>query len=170
MQTRSLWWMNARVLALGLCVVCGCSNAQKAPSSRDAGLGEDTPEDAGAVYCPADATTSDTLVVGLEAKGKHYTAKLVSASPSPPQRFNNDWVVDFVDADGNPVSDMQVTKTATFMPYHQHGKPGKAEAMSDPGRFKLTINLNMPGYFEIRLNVHASSAGDDYIVYNYCLR
>lgn len=168
-------WRGVLAAAIGLWLA-GCPSGSSTSKSKkpDAGkhdAGTDAgEEDAGSVYCPDSATDSSSLVMGLEAKGKTITGKFVEATPFPPERYNNSWVVDFVDGDGNPVTDLKFTDAQTWMPFHNHGKPASADAMSEPGRFKLMLNFNMRGYFEVRLHVSSASLGNDYIVFDYCLR
>jgi hypothetical protein len=149
----------------------GSSAAQDA--AVDAGLldaADDVSEDDDAVvYCPDGAIDSTTLVIGWSAKGKTVTAKLVSATPNPPERYNNEWLVDFVDTDGKAIEDLKVTGVQTWMPYHSHGKPGSATQMS-PGHFKLALNFQMRGYFQVKLDVKSAQLGSDHIDYYYCLR
>jgi hypothetical protein len=183
---RSLWLVTA-VLGAGL---TGCPRSANSPSDSsapdnsngasaakdaalDAGLpdagGDVSEDDDAVVYCPDGAIDSTTLVIGWPAKGKTVTAKLVSATPTPPERYNNEWLVDFVDADGKAIEDLNVTGAQTWMPYHSHGKPGSAAQMS-PGRFKLALNFQMRGYFQIKLDVKSAKLGSDHIDYYYCLR
>jgi hypothetical protein len=108
----------------------------------------------------------------MQVTGKNgITAKLFDAMPAPPERFTNVWIIDFVGADGKPLADLKITKAQAFMPYHVHGRAAIVTAMPEPGRFKITLNFFMRGYFEAQLNVSSASAGvTDYVAIGYCVQ
>jgi hypothetical protein len=65
---------------------------------------------------------------------------------------------------------MQMTSASTWMPYHGHGWPGSGTPTSEPGRFKVKLNLNMRGYFRIDMVVKSATLGSDTISFYYCFR
>lgn len=148
---------------------CGDDGAMDHDDDHSHGM-----EDAGHVEkvpCPA---STPEFVLGLEATGKdgHVTARLLDADWIPPRKGTNDWSVEFLDADGMPVEDMEITKAESFMPVHNHdGRyPPTITALDDPGTFQLdNINLHMGGPWEVRFTVDSESAGSDYIVFNVCV-
>ena len=153
--------------------VAGCGSDAKHASGTDAGDDAADIGDSGeelVVQCPPGTLEASSLVSGVSAKGTAITAKFVESDPSPPARYDNLWTLDFTDASGAPVTDMQMTSASTFMPYHGHGWPGSGTPMSEPGRFKVKLNLNMRGYFEIKLAVKSTALGSDNITFNYCFR
>jgi hypothetical protein len=163
---RELW-----VLAAWLSVA-GCGSDAKHASGTDGGA-DAGDADAGeelVVQCPADTLEASTLITGVSAKGKAITAKFFESDPTPPARYDNFWTIDFSDASGAPVTDMQMTSASTWMPYHGHGWPGSGTPMSEPGRFKVKLNLNMRGYFRIDMVVKSATLGSDTISFYYCFR
>lgn len=97
---------------------------------------------------------------------------LVSASPAPPERYENDWTVEFRDASDEPLGDVELTMAEPFMPAHNHdGTFAPVVApLEAPGRFEIQdLNLWMPGLWEIRFTVESASAGSDYVVFEACI-
>lgn len=149
----------------------GTGNIDGAATVQDAG----TPSPSGepkTVPCPADlpafgpgltATSDNSLIM----------AKLVSADPTVPHKYENQWVVDFMDAQGNPVADIQVDSAETYMPVHQHngGFPPESMVLTDPpGRVQFdAVNFTMPGPWEVRFQVSSAAVGTDRVVFNVCV-
>jgi hypothetical protein len=178
MRNGRVLWILVASAAMGGCP----SNAKTGPTAKadaavdDAGL--DAGGDAGeelTVYCPDGTPDSSSLVSGYQATSadKKLIATFVQSDPSPPQRYNNVWTVDFTDATGAPVADMAMTKSSqTWMPYHGHGWPASWMPMAQPGRFEVTLNFNMRGDFQVKLYGTSTSLGvtNDLVLFNYCLR
>jgi hypothetical protein len=168
MRDGRLLWVVATWLS-----VAGCSSDAKPGvqpvDAGEAGADADPGEEL-IVQCDPGALEADTLVSGVSAKGQKFTAKFVSSDPSPPARYDNNWTVDFTDQSGAPVSDLQMTSARTWMPLHGHGWPGAGTPMSEPGRFKVKINLNMRGYFLVEMKVTSASLGSDTVGFYYCFR
>ncbi len=133
--------------------------------------GDDMPE----VDC-ATVTDVDTFVVGLDKPGKSgvYDFKLMSATPAPPARGNNTWVVQVnalnAGVVGAPV-DGATIKVTPFMPSHQHGTGVVVEItpMTEPGQYQLSpVNLWMQGVWEttIRATVDATT---DTAMFKFCV-
>ena len=134
-------------------------------------------------HCYMPIPCPDTLpdfTLGLTAEGEEglYAASIFEASPSPPRKFLNDWVIDLTDADGEPAADAMVIDdpndpedTRSYMPAHGHdgGRPIIIEAMDEPGRFSLSeINMFMAGPWEVHLHL-TGPAGDDEVVFDICI-
>ncbi len=99
-------------------------------------------------------------------------AVLLDASPAPPQRYENDWLVEFRDPDGERLEDVELTRVQPFMPAHNHDGTfdPTIEEGDEPGQFLVkAINLWMPGTWEVRFWVESESAGEDYIVLGACI-
>jgi hypothetical protein len=179
-------WILASVL---LPTLAGCPNSGNTPPASGAGAtapgshtdagtlldgGVDAADDEElVVQCPDTSTEAATLTSGLTrtSKDNKLIAKFVLSDPSPPERYNNDWTIDFTTADGTPVTDLSMMKTSqTWMPYHGHGWRATSVPMSEPGRYKVTLNFNMRGYFQIKLETMSANLGAEEIVFDYCLR
>lgn len=159
----------------------GCSDSDAgdsgvdAPDGGDGGCGPSEVEGPGG-HCFLRITCPDTIPtfrLGLEAAGRDdlYTAVIVDAMPSPPQQFLNHWVVDFVDADGAPVADIEIDFVEPFMPAHAHdgARDPEWQPLDEPGRFDVDfINMWMPGPWEVRFDV-SGLAGSDHIVFDVCI-
>jgi hypothetical protein len=122
------------------------------------------------VPCPDDVSFS----IGMEAVGdsEAVMARLLDASPAPPEKFKNDWAVEFLDMDGNALDDVEVEMARPWMPAHLHDGtfPPVVTPMDDPGAFQIDdLNLWMRGLWEVQLTVSSASAGDDYIVFDVCI-
>ncbi|HUS30383.1 MAG TPA: FixH family protein [Kofleriaceae bacterium] len=146
------------VAAVGLLAACG----------GDDGEGDD-------VDCTM-VTGADTFVVGLEKHGTGGTLdfKLMSATPSPPARGDNNWVVQINSMAsgvvGAPV-DGAMLQVTPFMPAHQHGSPIAVTIApgTNAGEYNLTpVNLWMPGVWETTIRATSGSTTDS-AVYKFCI-
>jgi len=123
-------------------------------------------------------TTADEFVVGLQKPGINglIDFKLMSATPAPPARGDNTWVMQVSSMNngvvGAPIANATVYVTP-FMPKHQHGSPIDTEvtAMPTAGQYELSpVNLWMPGLWETTIEVDAtSSSGADSVIYRFCI-
>jgi YtkA-like len=162
-------------VALLLVSACGDDAAKEPPESESASAGEhahdDEEEDTAFEGCP-DATPE--FAIGMQAEGMlgHITGTLLGASNVPPLRYLNDWRVEFVDAAGEPVEDVEVRSARPFMPVHGHdGNVKPVVHTEEPGRFSITgLNLNMRGPWEIQFQLRSARAGDDYVVFHICVQ
>lgn len=175
------------LLALLAAALIGCpggSSVAGSKAKKDAGSdgGDDGGGDTTA-YCPPDDLAQRHVITSATFSGTdwsqagdqgHVTAKLSSATPNPPEQQNNTWTLDFTDTNGNPVDDLTLGTSDILvrMPYHAHmpRHANKLTKMSQPGRFKVSLYLTMPGYFTIEINAKSASAGSDLIVFAYCLQ
>jgi hypothetical protein len=179
-------WM----LAIAASLAWGCDSSddsgemEGASASGAAGDGSASPGDGSAgsgdgaasmeeyALIPCDDTIPE-FTLGLRAEGRdgNYVAEIVSASPSPPEKFRNDWVVRVLDTNDEPMSDGEMTEVQPYMPAHGHDglfmpsiTPGEGA-----GEYQLgNLNLWMGGPWEVRLWVDGG-AGSDYIVFNVCI-
>jgi hypothetical protein len=173
---------RARIAGLLACigiglVGCPASSPGPKPAKKDAGAYDAGSDDAG-VYCPP-GTPTFALERDTPGTGNVIAARLFDAMPNPPDHFDNIWTVDFVDAEGKPVQDIQIRKAEARMPFHTGHPPRPAlgvTKMPEPGRFKVRLFLQMPGYFVISLKVSSASLGadagsdvEDEILFPYCL-
>lgn len=119
------------------------------------------------------------FTIDLEAEGRdgHYGARIVDAEPSPPKQYLNAWTVEFLDASGEVVPDVEIDGppdhlgVQPWMPRHRHDGfiPPKWTGSDADGRFTVEkINLWMIGPWEVRFWVTGPD-GDDYIVFPVCV-
>jgi YtkA-like protein len=119
----------------------------------------------------------DTYAVGLQHTGVNalYIFKMMSATPAPPGRNLNTWVIQINwEATSDPVTKASLTVTP-FMPDHQHG-PGdvmpQVMELATPGQYQISdINTWMPGYWEITLDATGpvSAPAEDSAVFKFCI-
>jgi hypothetical protein len=108
----------------------------------------------------------DQFLAGMSKVGAGGTTfTLLSATPSPPSRDDNTWVLDISTASG-PYSG--AVTVVPFMPDHRHGTPIEVVVTPDPnvpGRYNAApINLWMPSLWEITVR-----AGTDSTVFRFCI-
>lgn len=145
------------VLALALGLGVGCSD----------GGGDD-----GATYnCEAE-TRDEQYLAGMQKTGTGgVQVTLTSATPAPPGRDDNTWVVDLA-MGGAPLTGATV-KVTPFMPDHRHGTSVAVVVTPDAataGRYELSpINLWMPGLWEITIDVTPVGGQRDSVVFRFCI-
>ena len=146
------------VAAVGLLAACG---------------GPDESDDT--VDCTK-VTGADTFTVGLEKPGTSGAMdfRLMSVSPSPPARGDNNWVVQInamtSGVVGAPV-DGAMLQVTPFMPAHQHGSPIQVTITpgTTAGEYNLApVNLWMPGVWETTIRATSSTTTDS-AVYKFCI-
>jgi len=139
-----------------------------AACSSDGGHGGDDES-----YNCAAETRDDEFVVGIEKAGTNgkLTFKLLEATPAPPARGDNTWVLQLTSQGAAaPVTGAAMIVTP-FMPDHQHGTPITVgiEPMPTDGQYILTpINLWMPGLWQTTIEAQ-SGADTDKAVFAFCI-
>lgn len=121
-------------------------------------------------------TTADDFVIGLAKVGDAGVLRfeLMSLTPAPPARGDNEWVLQVTAPAGNPTGSPVAGATifvTPFMPKHQHGTPiiPVIEPMTTAGQYKISrVNLWMPGLWETSVEV-SSASGDDATVFRVCI-
>lgn len=152
-----------RSLLLSLLASSGCADASADPR---------TPTADASVYqgCPPEAAP---FALGMEARGVagRVHARLRAAMPAPPQRYRNDWTLEFFDAQGRLLSDVTVTRARPFMPLHGHdGNLQPTLRAVDSTTLEIEqLNLWMRGPWEVQLQVRSPSAGEDEMVFHVCI-
>jgi hypothetical protein len=137
--------------------------------------GGDAPPDADEVQACLSSGSGDTYAVGLERAGKHGVLdfRLMSATPAPPGRDFNSWVIQINELSaGAPVSNAML-QVAPFMPDHQHG-PGAyqpiVQPMPEAGQYEIDqINTWMPGFWQITIQADTDTLHDS-VVYQFCIQ
>jgi hypothetical protein len=147
-------WLGALLWAL-----VGCGGDDDDGHTHGAGIGA-----AGAyapVPCPADTPefAAGPAGIGLEALGVKQAAqvRVIDAMPRAPERYENDWSVAFLDAQGAPLADAQVASACAFMPVHGHFEAARMiTPLMEPGTFQLkALNLSMVGPWEVHLTINS---------------
>ena len=170
MLTRSLWCGS--FLLVGLALACGGDGASKPESEREhADASHEPSTEDEVIPCPS---STPTFEPGMSVAGEsaRITARLVSAQPTAPRKFENSWVLEFVDAEGQPIDDIKVTPNEPWMDVHNHGGGYAPDvvARDEPGQLEFDrINLKMPGPWRLNLNASSAKAGDDEIVIHVCV-
>jgi hypothetical protein len=151
---------------LGLAVVIGAGLSLTACGNNSPAV-----PDAGA-NCVGDPR-GETFVVGITKSGKdnRLTFALMEATPAPPSRGDNTWLVDISQA-GAPVVGAVVT-VKPFMPDHRHGSAIDTLVTPDPvvpGRYQLApVNLWMPGIWEVTIAATPVGGTKDLAVFSFCI-
>lgn len=134
------------------------------PSGADAARGEG--------LC-ATETRADTYASGLRretAMGK-YAVRFVEASPAPPDRGLNRWVLEVTDAGAAPVAGAEI-RIRPWMPDHGHGSnpPYLFPAATDPpGRYRLEdMDLFMSGFWQFTIRVSQGEESDE-AAFGFCI-
>jgi len=134
------------------------------------GGGDDVADQDGAIGC-VDDPRSETYAAGLEHTGSNelFTFVLESADPAPPAKGNNDWMVQILDADSNPVTGATFTVTP-FMPDHGHGTSVTPQTSEGTGDYTISpLYLFMPGLWEVTIRVDSGSDTDT-TKYDFCIQ
>jgi hypothetical protein len=160
-------------VALGLIVLAGGACGDSANrTGPDAGAESEHEHEHESTFegCPE---STPPFALGMQAVGElgRITGTLIDASNAPPLRYLNDWIVEFVDGEGQPLEDVSIRRARPFMPVHGHdGNVQPSVRQEQPGRFAVDgLNLNMRGPWEIQFQLRSPSAGDDYVVFHVCV-
>ena len=130
--------------------------------------------DDGESLAPQNCSTESragSFELGLSESGAAgYTATLMEASPFPVSRDDNDWTLELTDAGDNPAGGLDLVFDPQ-MPDHGHGTPVRATVTeTDAGTYEVTrINLWMPGYWEIGVDVRDGDQTVDTLMFRVCV-
>ena len=141
-------------------VACGSKSTDSsmdygAPTAADCG-------DTALEVAPGLVVTCDTGDCALQ---------VVETSPAPPDRGDNTWTVQVVDAAGAPVAVTGITG-APFMPAHNHGTspPDYPGASTDQVDWTVgPFDLFMPGLWELRLTIDRDENEQGQVVVPFCV-
>jgi YtkA-like len=126
-----------------------------------------------AAYDCTTETRADMFSAGMMKAGSQgkLTFKLMSSTPAPPARGNNDWSIAIVDAvSGAPVAGAAMT-VVPFMPDHNHGTSIKP-TITDQGAGMYDVdpvNLWMPGLWQVTVTATPSGGTLDKAVFSFCI-
>jgi len=133
---------------------------------------KDTMELPDAAYDCATETRAEQFSAGMSKVGTQgvVTFKLMSSTPAPPARGNNEWTLQLVDGAGTPISGATVTVTP-FMPDHNHGASLKAIITEpSPGTYDIKqVNLWMPGFWQTTVTATPTGGTLDKALFNFCI-
>jgi hypothetical protein len=155
----------------------GCSGDDDHHQTEEAGIGAAGGGAFAPVPCPVDTPKfgAGPAGIGLEAVGNKQIAKVrvIDAMPKTPVKFENDWTVAFLDAQGAPLADAQlptVVAACAYMPVHGHSEPPQSiQPGAEPGTFRLNkLNLSMVGPWEVQLAVSSATLGGTADQYTQC--
>lgn len=139
------------------------------PACSDDGTGEES------VDCVKE-TTDDELVIGFSKPGENglYTFSFTEFSPAPPARFLNEWKLSIMTtaSPAAPLAATEVLAMTPYMPQHGHGAgvDVEIEPMPTAGEFKFSsINLHMPGLWEVTVEVDPGASNYDKVVFKPCI-
>jgi hypothetical protein len=163
-------WLRVVAVSSLMLGASGCGDDDHGPQGPHLGH-----EDAGERSIPCPPETPE-LRQGLETLGKegNVLSRVVDAMPIPARLRRNDWVVEFLDADGEPLADVEVDDATPWMrapghPPHDGIYPTQVTPLDEPGRFEIArLNLWMEGPWEIEIRVRSETAGNDLIVIPTC--
>lgn len=113
----------------------------------------------------------DEFLAGMQKVGAGGTTfTLVSATPAPPGRDDNTWVIEIATPSGPFSGSVEVIP---FMPDHRHGTPIEVIVTPDaqtPGRYTAApINLWMPSLWEITVRATPAGGAADSAVFRFCI-
>lgn len=146
------------------CVLLACNGEEPPTGTGAAGATIETPK------CAADTpvfTATPSSGLTLPSASKALSARVTAAKPAEPMRYRNDWTLQFFDAAGAPVNDIEVNDVCAWMYVHNHGGPAtKVTPTPDKSIFQITeLNLFMAGPWSVEIVASSPShpgAGGEY--------
>ncbi len=136
-----------------------------------AGCGDEPPPDP-RTNCAEDPR-ADTFVAGLEKASTDGTkVRMLEATPGPPDRGDNMWLFQVVDASG-AMMDGATVVVKPFMPEHGHGStPAEftATAVGSEGKYNVgPVNFFMPGLWELTVKVTPAGLSEQQVKFGFCV-
>ncbi len=159
--------LRARLIPSLCLALCACDAA-----GEDGGL--DPTADTELVSPPAGGCATedraDRYELGLRRIGERLQVVILDATPAPPSRGDNTWIVRIEDDAGVPQpARIEVTP---FMPDHQHGSSIEAriDRGAEDGEFVIErVNFFMPGLWEVTLDLTLDDGSQDAVVFRFCI-
>lgn len=116
---------------------------------------------------------ADTFSAGMQKTGtqQKLNIKLMTATPAPPAKGDNTWVIQVSDTANMPIDGATIQVTP-FMPEHGHGS--SIDVIVTPkgsgGKYTLEpINLSMPGVWEITIDITTATGTSDSLKFAFCI-
>ena len=106
----------------------------------------------------------DTYVAGLEKAGaaSKINVRLLEAHPAPPERGDNQWVLEVLDGEATPLAGC-ILVLDPDRPAHGHGtwKDAVVTEMDTPGHYSVDpVFMFMPGLWEIPITLTCGEVSD----------
>jgi hypothetical protein len=136
--------------------------------------GDDEPPAPAASICDKFDTPYDDYVAGLTKSGEVGIVQvaLLDASPAPPAKGDNRWLVRVLDDEGGlPLAGATISDVRPWMPDHGHGtsvEPVIGAPGSDGDIEVDHIDFRMAGVWTVTFEVTTPS-GDDRAVFAFCI-
>ena len=147
----------AALIALAL---CGCGDGDADGVAPQAGTSGGPQAGTGASELPCGGKVPEFKIdmESLPSDETDWSARIKSATPAPPQKYENAWEVELLDGDGEPLADAELVFVEPWMPAHSHdgGLIPEIRSMEEPARF--AVDRWMGGVWEVRLDV---KSGDE---------
>jgi hypothetical protein len=146
-------------------MIAACTLAWGACGNEEGTIAEDLEEGMPPVPCTPESKTFAVgpAGIGVVAVGEKrlIQARVIDASPLRPKRFENDWTLAFMDSDGQPLDDIEVTGVCAYMTGHPHRRlPRDITRLDDPATVELSaLNLFMRGNWRVQVAVRSESLG-----------
>ena len=133
----------------------------------------DSSADYGAPIAAGCGITSLAIAPGLvvPCDSGDCALEVVETSPAPPDRGDNTWTVQLLDAAGTPVAVTGMTG-APFMPVHNHGTSPPNYRGATTNQVVWTVgpfDLFMPGLWELRLTIDRIADTQNVAVVPFCV-
>jgi hypothetical protein len=151
--------MRLAALAVALATLSGsltaCSSNSASSGGDDAGV-----DTSNVVGC--DDPKEETYAANMQQSGASgvFNFVLVTSDPAPPANDNNTWVVQLLDASGQPVTDATFTAKAT-MPTMTHGTTPVTITSNGDGTYTLTpLYFFMAGLWQVAITATSGSQKD----------
>lgn len=134
------------------------------------GCADDDGHQHGMTFSCADDGRAPAWVANNQASGDTVTVT-VNSDPVPPAKGDSTWTIMVTDQNDAPLDGLTVDSTP-FMPDHGHGTPLQetVTAGAQPGEYVLApVNLWMPGYWEVTIDVDDGNGMTDSVMYAVCI-
>ncbi|MDQ3333949.1 MAG: FixH family protein [Myxococcota bacterium] len=119
----------------------------------------------------AEEMRDEDFVAGMQKTGTSgkLVFTLVQATPAPPARFDNTWVVQLTSAGAAaPVTGATMVVTP-HMPDHTHTPiSDQGQAMPEAGKYQAPVNFWMPGLWQTTIQATAGTDTDK-AVFVFCV-
>ncbi|HEX6241218.1 MAG TPA: FixH family protein [Polyangiales bacterium] len=155
------------------CSLAACGDEKKeAPANQPHDAAAHEPhEDDDVEPCPEDIPRFEPGMT-VEGESKRLRARLVRASPVAPRKYENNWVLELLDASDQPIEIDDVEPEEPWMDAHGHGGGYEPDVtlLQEPGQVELDrINLFMPGPWRLNVNVKSKAGESDEIILHVCV-